>query len=392
MTIRDDKPSYGFSTRAIHSGNRADEITGAVSPPIHLSSTFQQERVGVNKGYDYSRAVNPTRDRLEVNLADLEGGRRAFAFASGMAAINALLQCLKAGDHVLVSRNVYGGTHRLITQVFHRLPIQFEFVDLTDVATLDQKITDATRLIFIETPTNPLLEVLDIAAIAEKIQSRPIWLAVDNTFMSPYGQRPLELGAHIVLHSSTKFLGGHSDIIGGALITSDESIIEAVGMIQKSAGAVPSPFDCWLVLRSTKTLALRVQRQADNALAIAEWCQASDLITRTIYPGLLSHPQHELAARQQKTPDGHSIFGSILSIDLGDLERRDRFLKRIQIFTLAESLGGVESLISNPFVMTHGSIPREEKEAMGLTESLVRLSVGIEDLDDLIADLDQALR
>ncbi|NOZ73785.1 MAG: PLP-dependent transferase [FCB group bacterium] len=388
-TIRDK--TTGFATRAIHIGNRSDLETGAVTPPIHLSSTFEQEGVGVNKGYDYSRAVNPTRDRLERNLAELEGGQRAFAFSSGMAAINALLQCLRAGDHVIVSRNVYGGTHRLITQVFHRLPITFDFLDLSDLGILDSHLRDTTRLVMIETPTNPLLEVLDIAAIAERTRSRNLWLAVDNTFMSPYGQRPLEWGADIVIQSSTKLLGGHSDVIGGALITSDEELIEKIGMIQKSAGAIPSPFDCWLLLRSTKTLALRVQRQADNALHIARWCQQSGKITRTIYPGLDSHPQFELASRQQRTPEGNPVYGSVLSVDLGSVKQRDRFLSRIGIFTLAESLGGVESLISNPFVMTHGSIPREEKEAMGLTESLVRLSVGIEDIRDLIEDLEQAL-
>ena len=381
----------GFSTRAIHTGNQADPETGAVAPPIHLSSTFQQEGVGENKGYDYSRAINPTRVRLEANLAELEGGDYGFAFASGMAAINASFQCLSAGDHVIVSRNVYGGTYRLIRQVFHRLPIEFEFVDLADVSRLEPALRQNTKMVLIETPTNPMLDVVDIHGIADRIAGKPILLAVDNTFMSPYGQRPLELGADIVIHSSTKYLGGHSDVIGGAIVTSDPEIREALTMVQKSAGAVPGPFDCWLLLRSTKTLALRVQRQADNALQLAEWCEGSGKFERVIYPGLKSHQQHELAGRQQRTPDGKAIFGSIVSIDPGSVEKRDRFLSRIRLFTLAESLGGVESLISNPFVMTHGSVPREEKEAMGLTESLLRLSVGIEDVDDLIADLDQAL-
>ncbi|RMF08340.1 MAG: PLP-dependent transferase [Candidatus Neomarinimicrobiota bacterium] len=385
------KNQPGFATRAVHSGNDPDPATGAVSPPIHLTSTFRQEGVDRHLGYDYSRAVNPTRSRWEANLADLEGGARAFAFSSGMAAITALFQCLNAGDHVVVGHNVYGGTHRLIHHVFHRLPLEFTFVDCSDEDHLRQALQANTRLLFLETPTNPLLEVVDIRGIQALVDGRDIWMAVDNTFMSPYGQRPLELGADIVIHSSTKYLGGHSDVLGGALITSHPELIDRLGMIQKSAGAVPSPFDCWLLLRSTKTLALRVQKQADNAHQLARWCAEHPAIEKTIYPGLEHHPQHELASRQQRTPYGESIYGSMISLELGTVARRDRFFSRLKLFTLAESLGGVESLVSNPFVMTHGSIPRAEKEALGITESLVRLSVGVEEVDDLLADLDQAL-
>jgi cystathionine beta-lyase/cystathionine gamma-synthase len=385
------KTEWKFITRAVHIGNHPDRETGAVSPPLYLTSTYQQDAVGQDRGYDYSRAVNPTRQRLETNLAALENGAYSVTFASGMAATNALFQLLDSGDHVVMSRNVYGGTYRLAEQVLRRRGLSFDYVDTREVDNVATALRPHTKVVFVETPTNPLLELVDIAAVAQLCHERGVLLVVDNTFMSPYGQRPLELGADVVLHSSTKYLGGHSDILGGVLVMNDGALAERLAFIQKAAGAVPSPFDCWLLLRSTKTLALRVQRQADNALALARWLATLPELERVIYPGLSTHPQHALARRQQRTPAGEPLFGSIISIDLGSPAKRDEFLAKLKLFLLAESLGGVESLVSNPFVMTHGDVPEAEKLAMGITEGLVRLSVGIEDLEDLQMDLAQAL-
>lgn len=380
-----------FQTRAIHIGNKPDKETGAVSPPIHLTSTFEQESVGNDKGFDYARGGNPTRKRLEDNLAALEQGTYGLMFASGMAATTALLQTLSSGDHVIIGRNVYGGTYRMSVKVLSNHGIDFEFVDTRSTDFIESAIKQNTKLIFVETPTNPLLELCDIEKTSKLCKDENILLAVDNTFMSPYGQNPLRIGADVVMHSATKFIGGHSDILAGALITNDSSLAEKLYFVQKSGGAVPSPFDCWLMLRSTKTMELRVQRQSDNAKEIAERLEKSGIIDSVIYPGLESHAQHEIAIRQQVNPDGHPIFGSMISIKCGTVDRRDRFLSKLRLFTLAESLGGVESLVSVPYEMTHAAVPEDSKESMGLTKDLVRLSIGIEHLDDLYGDIISSL-
>lgn len=376
-----------FQTRAIHIGNKPDKETGAVSPPIHLTSTFEQESVGNDKGFDYSRGGNPTRKRLEDNLAALEQGTYGLIFASGMAATTALFQTLSSGDHVIIGHNVYGGTYRMSAKVLSNHGIDFEFIDTRFIDLIKSAIKQNTKLIFVETPTNPLLELCDIAETSKLCMDHNILLAVDNTFMSPYGQNPLSIGADVVMHSATKFIGGHSDVLAGALITNDSSLAEKLYFVQKSGGAVPSPFDCWLLLRSTKTMELRVQRQSDNAKEIAKRLQKSGIIDSVIYPGLESHTQHEIAVKQQVAPDGSPIFGSMISIRCGTVERRDRFLSKLRLFTLAESLGGVESLVCVPYEMTHAAVPEDSKESMGLTKDLVRLSIGIEHVDDLYDDI-----
>ncbi len=389
--MSDLEKSWKFSTKAIHAGNKSDQITGSVSPPIHLTSTFEQDGVGKDRGYDYSRVKNPTRERLEINLAALENGKYALAFASGMAATTALFQLFDAEDNIIISRNTYGGTYRMAMEVLNRQALTFNWVDSRDPANIEAAIKPHTKLVYVETPTNPMLEICDIRAVSEICRRKGILLAVDNTFMSPYGQRPLEYGADVVMHSSTKYLGGHSDIIGGALITGNKELYEKLHFIQKSTGAVPGPFDAWLILRSTKTLGLRYQQAADNASKLAPWLSGLKQVQGVIYPGLETHPQHKLAAIQQRTPRGKSIFGSMISIYLDSIDTRDRFLKKLKIFTFAESLGGVESLISVPFAMTHGAVPVKEKLAMGITETLVRFSIGIEDVEDLMQDIKQAL-
>ena len=380
-----------FQTRAIHIGNKPDKETGAVSPPIHLTSTFEQESVGNDRGFDYSRGGNPTRKRLEDNLAALEQGTYGLMFASGMAATTALFQTLSSGDHVIIGHNVYGGTYRMSTKVLSNHGIDFEFIDTRSTDLIKSAIKQNTKLIFVETPTNPLLELCDIAETSTLCMDHNILLAVDNTFMSPYGQNPLTIGADVVMHSATKFIGGHSDILAGALVTNDSSLAEKLYFVQKSGGAVPSPFDCWLLLRSTKTMELRVQRQFDNAKEIAKRLQKSGIIDSVIYPGLESHNQYEIAVKQQVAPDGSPIFGSMISIRCGTEDRRDRFLSKLRLFTLAESLGGVESLVCVPYDMTHAAVPENSKESMGLTKDLVRLSIGIEHVDDLYNDIISSL-
>ena len=380
-----------FQTRAIHIGNKPDKETGAVSPPIHLTSTFEQESVGNDKGFDYSRGGNPTRKRLEDNLAALEQGTYGLMFASGMAATTALFQTLSSGDHVIIGHNVYGGTYRMSAKVLSNHGIDFEFIDTRSTDLIKSAIKQNTKLIFVETPTNPLLELCDIEETSKLCLDHNILLAVDNTFMSPYGQNPLTIGADVVMHSATKFIGGHSDILAGALVTNDSSLAEKLYFVQKSGGAVPSPFDCWLLLRSTKTMELRVQRQSDNAKEIAKRLQKSEIIDSVIYPGLESHTQHKIAVKQQVAPDGSPIFGSMISIRCGTVERRDRFLSKLRLFTLAESLGGVESLVCVPYEMTHAAVPEDSKESMGLTKDLVRLSIGIEHVDDLYDDIISSL-
>jgi len=374
-----------FGTRAVHAGHIADPLAGAVMTPIYQTSTYIQDGLGRHKGYEYARTQNPTREVLERNVAALEGGRHGFAFASGLAALDAVLKLLSAGDHVVSGQNVYGGTHRQMTHVWTRYGLTFSFVDATDPAKVAAAVTPKTRMIYAETPTNPMMQLCDLAAAGETARAAGALSVVDNTFATPCFQRPLELGADIVLHSTTKYLNGHSDMVGGMLVTNRDDLAERIGFLQNSAGAVPGPFDCWLALRGTKTLALRMRQHDANGRRIAEWLTKHPKVDRVYYPGLPSHPQHDLACRQMKG------FGGMISIELGSVERARRFAERTRIFVLAESLGGVESLIGHPASMTHASVPPEMRRAMGLTDSLVRLSVGIEDVEDLIGDLDQAL-
>ena len=385
------KTKWGFSTKSIHTGNVPDKENGSVSPPIHLTSTFKQDAVGKNRGHDYSRVSNPTRSRLEENLSAIEGASFAVCYSTGMAATTALFQLFNQGDHILVSRNTYGGTYRMAMNVLSRHGISFDWIDTRDPENIKEKIKTNTKLVHVESPTNPLLELCDIKATAEICKDKNILLSVDNTFMSPYGQRPLDLGADITMQSSTKSLSGHSDVLGGVLATNDESIYDKLQFMLKATGGVPSPFDNWLTLRSTKTLALRYQKASDNASDLANFLSEHPLIKRTIYPGLNSHPQHKIAIKQQMNPKGEVVFGSMLSIDVGEIELRDKFLDKIEIFQLAESLGSVESLVCVPFFMTHAALPDEIKLEMGITETLIRLSVGIEDLEDLKLDLSNAL-
>ena len=385
------KSKWGFSTKSIHIGNKANNQHGSVVPPIHLTSTFKQDGVGQNRGHDYSRVSNPTRSRLEENLAAIEGSKFTTCYSSGMAATTALFQLFDKGDHILVSRNTYGGTYRMAMNVLSRQGIEFEWIDTRDPKNIENSIKENTKLVHVESPTNPLLELCDIQAAGQVCKSKNVLLSVDNTFMSPYGQRPLELGASITMQSSTKSLSGHSDILGGVLATNDEELYEKLQFMLKATGGVPSPFDNWITLRSTKTLALRYQRASDNAFELAKWLSDHQNVSKTIYPGLDSHPQHEIARKQQLSPKGDVVFGSMLSIDLGDVESRDNFLSKIEIFQLAESLGSVESLVCIPFIMTHAAVPEETKLEMGITESLVRLSIGIEDAEDLKSDLSIAL-
>jgi len=374
-----------FATRAVHAGQVPDPLAGAVMTPIYQTSTYVQDGLGRHKGYEYARTRNPTREALERNVAALEGGRHGFAFGSGLAAVDAVLKLLSAGDHVVSGENVYGGTHRQMTHVWARLGLAFAFVDGADTDAIAAAVTPETRLLFAETPTNPMMGLCDLRATAEIAQRAGALLVVDNTFATPCFQRPLELGADIVLHSTTKYLNGHSDMVGGMLVVNRDDLAERIGFIQNASGAVPGPFDCWLALRGTKTLALRMRQHDVSGRRIAEWLTHHPKVQRVYYPGLPSHPQHELACRQMKG------FGGMISLELGSLERARRFVERTRIFALAESLGGVESLIGHPATMTHASVPQALRDKMGLSDSLVRLSVGIEDVEDLIADLDQAL-
>ena len=386
-----NKKEWKFSTKAIHAGNEADKITGSVSPPIHLTSTFKQDAIGKTRGFDYSRVSNPTRQRVEQNLAALEGASHAMAFSTGMAATTALFQLFSEGDHILISRNTYGGTYRMSMNVLSRQGIEFEWIDSREPANVNKHIRPNTKLVHVETPTNPLLELCDLEETAKVCKKHNVLMGVDNTFMSPYGQRPIEMGVDIVMHSSTKSLSGHSDILGGALITNNDELAEKLQFMQKATGAVPSPFDCWLILRSTKTLDLRYQKAADNANVLAWWLAKQKKLDRVIYPGLKSHPQYDIAVKQQRTPNGDVIFGNMISFDIGSIKTRDRFIEKLEIFTLAESLGGVESLVCAPYNMTHAAVPEKTKLEMGITETLVRLSIGIEDVDDLKTDLKNAL-
>jgi len=372
-----------FETLAIHAGQPPDPRTGAVMPPIYLSSTYAQQGPGRHKGYEYSRSGNPTRDALEGCYAALEGARHGFAFASGLAASDAVLHTLQAGDHVLASDDVYGGTFRILDQVYGRHGVGFDQVDMTDLAAVERAFRPTTRLVWIESPTNPLLKVADLAAITRLARARGALSVVDNTFATPYFQRPLELGADLAIHSATKYLNGHSDVVGGAAMTSDDALAGRLRFVQNAAGGVPSPMDCYLVLRGLKTLAVRMERHAEGALRIARWLEAHRQVERVIYPGLESHPQHELARRQMG-----GFSGMLAFVIRGGLPAARAFLESVRVFACAESLGGVESLIEHPAIMTHASIPAAQRAALGIADGLIRVSVGIEHVDDLVADLE----
>ncbi|WP_077035877.1 PLP-dependent aspartate aminotransferase family protein [Pelomonas sp. KK5] len=387
----DPKP-HRFATRAIHAGQSPDPSTGAIMPPIYATSTYVQSSPGVHKGLDYGRSHNPTRFAWERNVADLEGGAQAFAFASGLAAISTVLELIPAGSHVVSGDDIYGGSFRLFDKVRrHSAALSFSYVDFTQPENLLAALTPQTKLVWVETPTNPLLKLADLRAIAEIARSRGLLMAVDNTFASPFNQRPLELGADIVVHSATKYLNGHSDVIGGVAVVGADTRLDAIrerlAFLQNAVGAIAGPFDSFLALRGLKTLALRIERHNSSALALAQWLEQQPQVARVHYPGLPSHPQHELAKRQMK--DG---FGGMISIELKtDLAGARRFLETVKIFALAESLGGVESLIEHPAIMTHATIPPETRAQLGIGDGLVRLSVGIEDVEDLRDDLAQAL-
>ena len=374
-----------FSTKAIHAGQEPDPTTGAVTVPIYQTSTYAQEGLGKHKGFEYARTQNPTRSALEQNLAALEGGKACFAFASGMAATNAVITLLQAGDHVIVSDNTYGGTFRLFDKVLRKFGVEFSYVDAREPQNVEEATRAQTRMVFVETPTNPVMSLVDIRAVSEITRRRGLRLVVDNTFMSPFFQRPLELGADIVVHSTTKYLNGHSDSVGGAVILNDEEDIRAMAFIQNAAGAIISPMDAWLVMRGTKTLAVRMRQHDENGRIVAQFLSEHPSIKKVYYPGLKSHPQHNLASRQM------SGFGGMISFETGSLENAKRVLEAVRVCTLGESLGGVESLISHPATMTHASVPETERARLGITDGLVRVSVGIEDVEDIIADLDQAL-
>jgi cystathionine gamma-lyase len=381
----DDDLRYGLGTRAVHAGQSPDPSTGAIMPPIYQTSTYVQDGLGRHKGFEYARTRNPTRDALERNLAALEGGRYGLAWASGLAATDAVLKLLNAGDHVICGENVYGGTHRLMVQVFQRLGLTFTFVDTRDPARIAEAVTPATRMLYVETPTNPMMRLTDLAAAGEIARARDLLLVVDNTFATPCLQTPLAFGADIVLHSTTKYLNGHSDMVGGALVLSRDDLAERLAFLQNAAGAVPGPMDCWLTLRGTKTLALRMRQHDASGRRIAAWLVERPEVKAVYYPGLPTHPQYDLACRQMKG------FGGMISVELGSVERARRFVEAVRLFSLAESLGGVESLIGHPASMTHASVPPAMREAMGLTDGLVRLSVGIEDVEDLLGDIEAAL-
>jgi cystathionine beta-lyase/cystathionine gamma-synthase len=375
----------GFSTRAIHDGQEPDPSTGAVGVPIYPTSTYLQDELGKNRGYEYARVSNPTRDRLEKNLASLEGGVASRVFASGMAAINALCAMYQSGDHIVCGNDLYGGVPRLFNQVLTGYGFEFTYVDTTNARNVERAINKKTRMVYVETPTNPLMSLSDIEAIAAITRRKKVELVVDNTFMSPYFQQPIALGADMVVHSTTKFLNGHSDGLGGVVVCTRKDQAERLGFVQKAAGAILSPFECWLVLRGTKTLAVRMLQHDCNGRKVADYLSRHKKVKKVFYPGLKDHPQHELACRQM------TGFGSMITFETGSLANAARLLKRVRVCTLAESLGGVETLISHPATMTHAALGEKGRKAIGLTDGMVRISVGIEDVDDILADLDQAL-
>lgn len=376
-----------FNTKVIHGGQHHESSTGAVNIPVFLTSTFAQKSPGVHSGYEYSRAANPTRQALEDALASIEKGARGLAFGSGLAAIDCVLKLLNPGDEVIACDDLYGGTYRMFVRLFEKYQLKFHFVNMDEVSNVNSKINEKTKLIWLETPTNPLMKLIDIKAVCDSVKDKGILVAVDNTFASPYLQQPLDLGADIVMHSATKYLGGHSDVIAGALIAKDRELGEQLHFIQFASGGILGPHDSYLVLRGIKTLALRMQRHSENGQKIAEFLENHPKVKDVIYPGLASHPQHDLAQRQM--PKG---FGGMVSFNFKSGAKADAvsFLEKVKVFTLAESLGGVESLANHPALMTHASLPAEKRAEIGITDDLVRLSVGIEDIDDLIADLERA--
>ena len=380
-----ENKELGFATRAIHVGQEPDPSTGAVVVPIFATSTYVQEEIGKHKGYEYSRVSNPTRTCLEKNLASLEGGRSAHVFSSGMAAINALCTLLKSGDHVVCTNNLYGGTPRLFNQILTNYGLEFTYVDTTDLRATESAIRRTTRFVFVETPTNPLMTLSDLKAISQIAHRRGAELVVDNTFMSPYFQQPITLGADMVIHSTTKFLNGHSDGLGGVVVCTKPEHAEKFAFIQKAAGAILSPFECWLVLRGVKTLAIRMEKHDANGRAVATFLSRHRKVKKVFYPGLPDHPQHELAQRQM------TGFGSMITIETGSLKNAQKMLRKVRVCSLGESLGGVETLISHPATMTHAALGEKGRRAIGITDGMVRLSVGIEDADDIIRDLEQAL-
>ena len=375
----------GFATRAIHLGQEPDPSTGAVTVPIYATSTYVQQELGKHKGYEYSRVSNPTRDRLERNLAALEGGIGSRVFASGMAAINAICTMLKAGDHMVCGHDLYGGVPRLFNQVLAGFGMEFTYVDTSVAANVERAIRKNTRIVYVETPTNPLMTLSDIPAISEVCHRKKIELVVDNTFMSPYFQQPIALGADMVVHSTTKFLNGHSDGLGGVVVCTKAEQAEKLGFVQKAAGAVLSPFECWLVLRGVKTLAVRMKQHDENGRVIAEFLDQHKKVKKVFYPGLPDHPQHELAKRQM------TGFGSMITFETGSLSNARKMLRKVRVCSLGESLGGVETLISHPATMTHAALGEKGRRQIGITDGMVRISVGIEDAEDIITDLDEAL-
>ncbi len=375
-----------FSTEAIHAGQTAEKTTGAVTTPIFMTSTYAQEELGVSKGYHYGRTENLTREALEKNIATLEKGKYGIAFSSGVAAIHSLMSLVKSGDNIIVPESVYGGTFRLFEDFIANYGVEFKWIDMSDISLVEQSIDENTKLIYMETPSNPLLKLTDIKSITELAKSRSVLTSVDNTFMTPYFQRPIELGADIVIHSTSKYLNGHSDIIGGIVVTSSDEVNSKIRFMQKALGAIPSPFDCWITLRSTKTLVVRMRQHESNAIELANYLKDKDYIKKINYPGLPEHPDHELAKKQM------SGFGAVITVDFGEYDIAKEFLNRLKIFQLADSLGGVESLVNHSATMTHASVPKEIREKMGITDSLVRISVGIEDVEDLIEDIEQAIK
>jgi len=375
----------GFRTKAIHSGQEPEKITGAVTVPVFQTSTYAQHMLGVHPEFDYARTINPTRQALEENLATLENGKYGYCFSSGMAAIAAALSLVKSGDHVIAGNDMYGGSYRYFSRILSENGVEFTYVDMRDTKHIESAIKENTRLVYCETPTNPMMNLVDLRAVSKIARSTNLISVVDNTFMSPYFQNPLDMGIDIVLHSATKYIGGHSDVIGGVVITSIEEHAERIKFYQNSAGAVPGPWDVWLLLRSVKTLALRMEAHNANAIEIANYLSKQPKIKNIYYPGLSSHPQHELAKKQMRG------FGGIISVETGSIENAKRFTSALQVFTLGESLGGVESLVCHPVTMTHGSVPPERRAQLGITDGLIRLSVGVEDLEDLLADMNRGL-
>lgn len=375
----------GFSTKAIHAGQPPEPVTGAIMTPVFLTSTYVQEELGKNKGYEYSRVSNPTRTALEQNIAALENGKHGMAFGSGTAAVDAVMHLLSPGDHVILSRNVYGGTYRIAKMVWEDFGLQFDFVDTTKLQEIERVLRPNTKMLFIETPTNPTMELTDLAGAAEIARRFTLISVADNTFATPYLQQPLAYGFDIVVHSLTKYLNGHSDMLGGVVVTNNDQYAERLRFLQKSVGGILSPFDAWLCLRGTKTLAVRMKQHCENALRVAQWLKRQPKVQKVFFPGLEDHPQHELAKKQMRG------FGGMISFELGSLDAAAQFLKRVRLCALAESLGGVETIITHPATMTHAAIPPEQRARIGITDGLVRISVGIEDVEDILADLDQAL-